>query len=151
MARALGLFPAALIAARGNMGANAFYNELRTLGVAPRRSEALALYRTAKGVVSVEGNDVYEDPNANPASGVLRDWPTKNATGIRQNVTLVYRDRATGEFSTTKYSVVSDNGITRNEAVNEAVAAYSDQAENYDQDLISAVHTSAFQFAPFGF
>jgi hypothetical protein len=64
---------------------------------------------------------------------------------------LVYRDRTTGNISKTYYSVVSDTGVTRESAISQAIGAYSDNAEQYNQDLIGAVHTSAYQMVPFGF
>jgi hypothetical protein len=151
VARVLGLFPAALIAAAQNSGAGVFYSALRDLGIAPRTSEAYALYRMAKGITEAGVSDVFGALDENPANNPLPSWPTRNATGVRQNISLVYRDRITGEISKTYYSVTSDTGITREEAVSQAITAYSDNAEAYGQDLIGAVHTSAYQLAPLGF
>lgn len=151
MARVLGLFPAALVAARQNSGATAFYNELRSLGLAPRTSEAYALYRMAKSIVASEGTQAFEPLENNPASGNLPLWPTKSSTGVRQNISLVYRDRTTGQISRTYYSTTSATGVSREAAIGEAIQAYSDNAEAYNQDLIGAVHTSAYQLTPMDF
>lgn len=148
MARVLGLFPSALIAASQNAGAGVFYRTLRALGVAPRQSEAYALYKQAKAITSAQGHDVFEPLNENPASNVLPVWPTRSATGVRQNVQLVYRDRTTGQMSKTYFSVTSDNGVTREEAISQAISAYASNAEQYNQDLIGAVHTSAYRMSP---
>jgi hypothetical protein len=150
MARILGLFPAALIAAAQNSGAGAFYRALRELNVAPRQSEAYALYRMAVSITAKQGNDVFEPLEGNPGESALPAWPTKEATGVRQNISLVYRDRTTGVISKTYYSVTSETGVAREEAIAQAIQAYSDNAEAYNQDLIGAVHTSAYQLTPFG-
>lgn len=151
MARVLGLFPAALLAAGQNSGAGGFYRTLRELGIAPRQSEAYALYRMAKAITSANNVDTFGALNENPATGALPEWPTRNATGIRQNVSLVYRDRTTGNISRTYYSISSELGTTREQAIAQAIAAYSDNAEAYNQDLIGAAHTSAYQLTPMGF
>jgi hypothetical protein len=150
MARILGLFPSALIAARGGMSANAFYRQLQSLGLAARRSEVLSLYRNAVSIVSAAADQVFEDPDQVPNPATLKVWPTAKSTGVKQTVTLQYRDKTTGEISKTYYSVTSPNGITRSEAVDQAISAYSDKADSYGQDLIGAVHTSAFRLTPTG-
>lgn len=149
MARILAVFPSALLAARQGMSANAFYRELQSLGLGARRSEVLALYREAKNIVSNGGQDVFQDQGLIPSGTALQPWPTKSATGVKQNVLLTYRDRTTGEITKTFYSVSSESGITRQEAVDQAIASYSDNQERYNQDLIGAVHTSAYQLIPF--
>lgn len=150
MARILGLLPAALLAASNDMGANAFDRELRNLGLGARRSEVLALYRTAKSIVSRSPDEPYRDPNGTPSGGELGTWPTKNKTGIVQNVTLVYRDRTTGQLNRTYYRYSSEGGVPRSHAMASAIDAYSGTAEQYNQDLVGAVHTSAYRLTPFG-
>lgn len=148
MARILGTFPAALIAARGGMSANAFYQELRSLGVAARRSEVLAVFRLAKEITAVSGNEPFADPNRAPSDQALKPWPSKKATGVLQTVTLAYRDRTTGQLQRTFWSIRTEQGIERAQAVEMAVNAYTLQAERYNQDLIGAIHTSSYQLLP---
>lgn len=150
MARILGAFPAALLAARGGMTANAFYRELQSLGIGARRGEVLALYREAQAIVSKTGSEVFADPTLVPSGQDLQVWPTRSATGIAQNVTLTYRDRTTGEISKTYYRVSSEEGVTREEAISRAISAYSEPSDRYNQDLIGAVHTSAYRLIPTG-
>jgi hypothetical protein len=132
------------------MSANAFYRQLQSLGLAARRSEVLALYREAKEIVSAAPEQVFENPDLAPDPTSLKIWPTSKATGVKQTVTLTYRDRTTGEISKTFYSVTSPDGIARSEAVDEAIGAYSDASERYNQDLIGAIHTSAYRLTPTG-
>lgn len=148
MARVLGLLPSALIAARGGMSGNAFYRELRRLGMGARRSEILELYGHARSIVSRTPEEPFRDIRQVPLASEMSAWPSKNATGIVQNVTLLYRDRVTGHIQRTYYRTVSDTGITRERAMAMATAAYSDHAESYDQDIIGAIHTSAYNLVP---
>lgn len=151
MARVLGLLPASLIAARGGLSANAFYRELRAQGLAARRSEVLALYKLSKSIVARGGEEVFRPITESPADEHLTPMPTRRATGIRQNVTLIYRHRQTGVISRTFYSVVSENGVIREHAMAEAINAYQDHAERYQQDLIGVVHTGSYRMMPMTF
>lgn len=148
MARSLGLLPSALLAARGGMTANAYYQELRALGIAARRSEVLEVFRNAKNIVTHSANEVFANPNDVPQAGEIPAWPSRKATGIMQTVTLVYRDRTTGALNQTYWRTVTPEGMSREAAIAAAVDAYSEHAESYDQDIVGAVHTSAYTLAP---
>lgn len=148
MARVLGLFPAALEAARGGMSANAFYRELRSEGIAARRTEVLQLYRMSKAIVAQSGEEPFRNERSVPTASEISPWPSKRATGIRQNVTLVYRDRVTGNISRTYYAHRSLTGVRRETAMATAIGAYASHAEAYGQDLIGAVHTSTYEYQP---
>lgn len=149
MARILGAFPAALIAARGGLSANAFVRSLQEAGFGARRTEALQLFAIAKKITTAAPEEPFKDITLVPDSSELQSWPTKKATGIRQNVSITYRDRTTGQIKQTFYSTVSENPLTREEVIARAIDAYSEHAERYDQDLIGAVHTSAYNLVPF--
>lgn len=148
MARILGLFPSALGAARQGMTATAWYQELRTLGIAPRSSEAYNLFRVAKDVVSRSAAEPFRSQNAVPSRDEIGQWPSKNATGIAQTVSLAYRDKVTGQIKQTWWRTVTPTGITRARAVAQAITSYSETAESYGQELIGAVHTSASELIP---
>lgn len=145
----LGALPAALLSARGGQSANAFYRELQSLGMGARRSEVLALHKLAVGIVTRSPDEPFRDITKIPAGHEMQPWPTKKATGIMQNVTLVYRDRITGTILNTYWRNTSENGIKRETAMATAINAYSDHAESYNQDLIGAVHTSSYNMVPF--
>jgi hypothetical protein len=149
MARVLSAFPSALIAARGGLSANAFARQLQSEGLGVRRSELLQLYKTAVGIVARTAEEPFRDLNSVPTAAERGTWPTRDATGVAQTVTLTYRDRTTGTIKQTWYRTVTPNGVTRGEAVARAISAYSDSADNYEQDLIGAVHTSAYNLTPF--
>ena len=145
----LGALPGALIAARNGLSANAFDRQLRELGMGARRSEVLQLYKYAVGIVRKNPDQPFRDIRTVPSSADLTPWPTKKATGIRQTVTLVYRDRVTGTINTTFWATTSPEGIRRETAMATAINAYAEHADRYGQDLIGAVHTGAHQYVPF--
>lgn len=149
MPRILGAFPAALNAASEGISANAFYRRLQELGIGARRSEVLSLYKIAAGIIARSPEEPFRDVTQVPTGEHLLPFPTRHATGVRQVVTLTYRDRTTGHIQQTFWSTVSQNGITRETALATAIDAYSEHAESYDQDLIGAVHTSAYALTPF--
>lgn len=149
MARILSLFPASLIAARAGMSANAFYQQLRDEGIAARRAEVLSLYKISRSIVATSGDEPFRDIGRAPSRGDLTAWPTKRATNIRQNVTLIYRDKTTGTINRTFWSTAHEAPITREEAMAASIDAYSSHAEDYNQDLIGAIHTGAYQYVPF--
>jgi hypothetical protein len=149
MPRILGALPAALIAARGGLSANAFARELQAQGFGARRSEVLELFKVAKGIVTRTQEEPFRPLNQTPLQSEIGTWPTKGATGIVQTVSLAYRDRTTGSIKQTWWRNTSQNGITREEAIAAAIDAYSEHAESYEQDLIGAVHTSAYNLSPF--
>ena len=151
MARILGLMPSALRAARAGLTATEWYKLLRVQGIAPRQSEAYKLYSQAVGLVSNAPNEIGARQSEKPRMSELSVYPTKNATGMMQTVTLMYRNKTTGTFNTVFYRVTSKTGVTRATAVKKAVDAYAGQAENYDQELIAAVHSSAYRMEPSGF
>jgi len=148
MARILGLFPAALDAARGGMSANAFIRQLSEQGIAPRRTEALQLYKIARGIVATHAEEPFRPQGAVPTANEIALWPTRRAAGIAQTVTLAYRDRTTGQIKQTWWSIKTEAGMSREAAVAAAIDAYSEHAESYDQELIGAVHTSAYRYSP---
>lgn len=148
MARILGLFPSALIAARGGLSANAYYRELRDLGIAARRSEVLSLFKIAKSITTGSPDEPFRNIYDVPTSDELTTWPSKKSEGVAQTVTLTYRDMTTGQIQQTWWRTVTANGITREEALATAIDAYSEHAESYNQEIIGAVHTSAYRMTP---
>lgn len=149
MARILSIFPSALIAAGRGSSANAFYRELQQLGLGARRSEVLALYKIARGIVAQSPQEPFRDITAVPTASEISPWPTKKATGFAQTVQLVYRDRTTGSLAKTYWRTANPQPITREQAMAQAISAYADHADEYNQDLIGAVHTSTYQNIPF--
>lgn len=146
----MALWPSALLAAKGGMSQSAFAREMRSLGMGARDSEMAALFKMATKVVGEHGDEAFANPSATPSESEMLPWATKAAEGVRQNISLVYRDRITGHQNLVPYSAYSENGMAREHAIAAAIDSYSEHAEAYGQDLIGAAHTSTYRFTPFG-
>jgi hypothetical protein len=151
MARILGLMPSALRAARAGLTATEWYKVLRVQGVAPRQSEAYKLYSQAVSLVANAPSEIGAPQGQKPRVAELPVYPTKSATGVMQTVTLLYRNRTTGAIGQVFYRVTSEKGVTRSSAVKKAIESYAGAADNYDQEMIAAVHSSAYRMVPTGF
>lgn len=148
MARILGAYPAALIAARSGMSGAAFIRALRAAGMGARESEARSLLKTAYEALRTNPDEPFADPNAVPDLSTASPWPTVSATGVKQAVQLTYRQKATGTLITVPYQVTSETGVTRQDAIAKAIEAYKNRAEEYGQELVGAVHTKTFSLTP---
>lgn len=148
MPAVLGLFPSALLAARAGLSERAWEREVRSLGLGARSSEMLQLWRVAKSVATRSPDEPFRDITRAPLGNEVTGWPTKDATGIMQNVSIVYRDKTTGKLKQTFYRSVSPNGEVREAVMARAIDAYSANADNYNQELIGAVHTSSYRLEP---
>lgn len=148
MAKILGAFPAALIAARNGLSGAEFIRYLRATGEGARESEVRALLKTAYSALRNNPDEPFADPNAVPDIATASPWPTLTATGVKQAVELTYRQKATGTLITVPYQVSSETGVTRAEAISKAIEAYRMKAEEYGQELVGAVHTKTFSLVP---
>jgi hypothetical protein len=148
MARILGAFPAALIAARNGLNGSEFIRFLRAAGEGARESEVRALLKTAYNTLKNNPDEPFADPNAVPDFSTASPWPTVSARGVKQAVQLTYRVKATGTLITVPYQVTSQAGVTRAEAIAKAIEAYKIRAEEYGQELVGAIHTKTFQLVP---
>lgn len=148
MARILGLFPAALIAAKEGMSGAAFIRTVRALGMGARESEMRALLKVAYNTLKTNPDSAFENPDEVPDISAAQPWPTVAASGMSQRIELTYRVKATGTLITVPYAVSSENGVTRAEAIAKAIEAYKGKAEQYGQELVGAVHTKTFVLTP---
>jgi hypothetical protein len=149
VAKILGLFPSALVAAAAGETASEWIKTMQSIGLGARTSEMRQLYTLAAGIVRRSPDEIFRDIGQVPTGPEIQVWPTKKATGIVQTVTLVYRDRTTGKLNQTYWKTSNPVPMTREAAMATAVSAYADQAERYNQDLVGAVHTSTYQQVPF--
>lgn len=148
MARILGAFPAALIAAKNGLSGAEFIRYLRSAGLGARDSEVRALLKVAYNTLKTNPDEPFADPNSKPDLSAASPWPTVSAKGVSQRVTLTYRQKSTGTLITVPYSVNSETGVTRQQAIAKAIEAYQAKAEEYGQELVGAVHTKTFVLTP---
>jgi hypothetical protein len=135
-------------AAREGYSAGAWLQSLREAGAGIRRQVGLRLYANAKRIVAEYGEEPFRELSEVPSVSETPPLPTKGATGILQHVRLQYRERVTNNVRDVYFNVKSDEGMTRQEAINAAIEAYAPHSERYQTVLLGAVHTGAVKLVP---
>lgn len=135
------VIPFAIKAASAGYSANQFVAELRAAGAGMRRNVALRVFAQGRALAAEYRQEPTRPLNAIPTFTESRQWPTRDSSGVLQTVQLTYRERVTDRLVTRFYNVKTAGGVTRQEAIDQAVQANSDNATRYQQVLIGAVHT----------
>jgi hypothetical protein len=143
-----GLFGSAVRAAREGVSAGAWLRALSAAGAGIRRQVGLRLYAQAKTVAAEAGDEPTRPLDEVPSLAEQPPVPTRDKAGTLQTVRLIYRESVTGNLRTVFHSVKSESGITRQEAIDAAVAAYQPHSDEYQTTLVGAVHTSAVRLTP---
>lgn len=143
-----GFLGSAIRAAQEGVSANRWLKALADAGTGIRRAVGLKLYAEAKGIAAEAGTEPTRALHQVPLPGEMRPHPTRGTAGVLQTVRLVYRERVTGKLVTRFHSTVSPEGYTRQEAIQAAIEAYAAHSEEYQNDLVGAVHTSAVRLVP---
>lgn len=121
---------------------------LRFFGIGMRTQNFYRLWGTARAVVAEAGQEPTRPLTQVPTLSEMPPVATSGAEGVLQTVRLIYRERETGNIRVVYHSTKSEAGITRAEAIAAAADAYSGHSEEYQTDLIAAVHTSAIRLVP---
>lgn len=136
-----GLIPFALRAVGEGLSANQWANALRESGAGVRRQVALRIYGQARAIAAEYGQEVTRPLDQVPNRNEARSWPTRETDGVLQTVQLFYRERVTGNIIQRFYNTKTAEGITRREAIQQAIDANVGNATRYEQGLVGAVHT----------
>lgn len=139
----------ALEAAQEGLSANAFLASMREGGMGIRRSVGLELYGLAKRTLAETGASAFSAPGVVPDPATFGSTLTRGAEGFLQHVRLVYREQVTGRIVERHYSVKTQQPVTPQEAVDQAVSGYADAADRYRQSLVGAIYTGGTNLVPF--
>lgn len=137
------LIPSALRAVREGLSANAWLAALREAGSGVRRAVGLSIFGQARTLAAEYEAEPTRALDRVPAFSDMKQWPTKASSGILQTVQIFYRENMTGRIVQRFYNVRTQEGLTRQEAINQAIDANADNADRYEQVLVGAVHTGA--------
>jgi hypothetical protein len=137
-----------LRAAAEGISANQALSALSEAGIGIRRQVGLRLYAEARRVTAESGEEPSRPLDQVPALAEAPPTPTRTRQGVLQTVTIFVRENVTGNIRALFHNTVSDTGVTRQEAINEAVDAYNDHAAEYPTVIVGAVHTSARTLVP---
>ena len=143
-----GLFGSAVRAAREGLSAGAWLRALQAAGAGIRRQVGLRLFAEAKVTARESGLEPTRDITQVPALAEMPPIATRAEAGVLQTVRLVYRERVTGNLRVVFHTTKSENGVTRAEAVANAISAYQGHSEEYQTELVGAVHSSAVRMVP---
>jgi hypothetical protein len=135
------LIPHALRAIGEGLSANQWAQALRESGAGMRRQVALRIYGQARSIAAEYGQESTRPLDQVPNRNEARSWPTRESDGVLQTVQIFYRERVTGNIVQRFYNVKTENGITRQQAIDQAIDANTGNASRYQQELIGAVHT----------
>lgn len=142
------IIPFAIKAANAGYSANQFVTALRESGAGIRRAVALKVFAEGRALAAEYGQEPLRPLNAVPTFRESRQWPTRDSEGVLQTVQLKYRERVTDRVITRFFNVKTATGVTRQEAIDRAIAAYDPNAGPYQQVLIDAVHTGTALLVP---
>jgi len=138
-----GLIGLALRAVRTGTSANTFVAQLREAGAGVRRQVGLRVYAAAKALNAEYGQEPTRPLDRPPSPDEQRSWPVRSPSGVLQTVSLFYRERVTGNIVQRFYTVKTQQGISRGEAIQRAIDANVVNAIQYEQELIGGFHTGA--------
>lgn len=122
----------------------------REFGLGMRTQEFYALWGQAQVVVREAGEEPTRPLDQVPTlaeSAPVAAGPRAEA-GVIQTVRLTYRENVTGKLRVVYHSTKSDEGITRQEAINNAISSYAAHSAEYETSLLAAAHTSAIRIVP---
>jgi hypothetical protein len=106
---------------------------------------AFAEVRTA---VTARESEQTKSLRLRPRGDELALWPTRNASGIAQQVEVLARDRTTGQVRRIPYTVKSPRGLSRQGAITHAIGAMQANEADYDQVILGGVHVGAYRMEP---
>jgi hypothetical protein len=142
------LFGSAIRAASEGLSAGAWLRALSESGAGIRRQVGLRLYAEARVVAAESGQEATRPLDQVPTLSEMPPVATRATEGVLQTVRLVYRERVTGNLRVVFHSTKSSEGITREQAVQNAIDEYSEHSEEYQTTLVGAAHTSAVRLVP---
>lgn len=121
---------------------------LQEEGLGIRRQQFYRLWGTARAIAAEAGLEPTRPLDQAPELANIPPVATNAAEGYLHTVRLVYKERVTGNQRVVYHSTKSDTPLTRQEAIDEAIDAYQAHSEEYETDLIAAVHTSVIHLVP---
>jgi len=143
-----GYFGSAVRAAGEGISASAWLRTLAEAGTGIRRQVGLRLYAEARRVVAEAGEEPSRALSAVPSLAEMAPIATRSSAGVLQTVQVSYREKVTGNIRTVYHTTKSEHGVTREQAITNAISAYAGHAEEYEQTLLGAVHSSAVRMVP---
>jgi hypothetical protein len=115
-----------------------------------RTQQFYRLWGEAQNVVTEAGQEPTRPLDQVPTMAESPPSPAsmRATIGYLQTVRLIYTERETGHVRTVYHSTKSTFGVTRAQAIANAIDAYASHSEEYQTTLLAAAHTSSVRITP---
>jgi hypothetical protein len=144
-------FSAAVRTAREGLSARAGLAAYRSAGGRVNDATWFRMVTEAKATVASRSAELTRPLNRRPTAGEATRWTTRQASGWMQNVEVKVRDRATNQVLTVPYSISSSRPVTRQQAIDAALATITPAGTGGDtQQILGAVYVSTLLMVPGG-
>jgi hypothetical protein len=114
---------------------------LQESGAGIRRQVALRVYGEARRIAAEYQQEPTRPLDQVPTRAEGAPWEVRGEPGVLQSVRLFFRERVTGNIIEKFYNVKTAEGITRQEAIDRAMAAYVGSTSQREQTFEGAFHT----------
>lgn len=103
----------------------------------------------ARAMMAQRGDELGRPLNRRPTSDEMVRWTTRNASGFIQQVNVMVRDRDTGEIIALPYSYKGRTLISRQRAIDAAMATFTPEGTDGEkQQILGAVYSGTWEMVP---
>jgi hypothetical protein len=145
---------AAIKAVKSGLSANAGYRAFQAAGGAVARATWLRTVGEIRRTLSNQLDEATRPLNRRPTANEITPISTKTRSGYIQQVDVYVRNRDTGEVESRPFSWRTQVLVTRQAAVNEALAAFdtgvTGSPDRFNETVLGATYTSTLQLTPRG-
>jgi hypothetical protein len=144
---------AAISSVKQGLSANEGLRQFRAAGGKIGRSAWLALRAEVGAALANRPTEMAAPLNAIPGAEHVQQFTTTSATGVIQQVEVLYRVKGTDTIVNRPFSVKGQQMITRQDAIQAALdqMALSQQRTLYEEQVIlGAVYVGTYQLVPGG-
>lgn len=141
-------FSAAIRSVRDGLSARAGLRAYRGGGGRIQDSRWFRAYGQARAAVGARPAALAAPLDRRATADEVLTWTTRGARGRLDQVEVYVLDRDSGDVIPIPYSVRSQTGVTRQQAIDEALNVYTPEGEGYNQVILGAAHVGAFDLQP---
>jgi hypothetical protein len=145
---------AAIKAVKSGLSANAGYRSFQAAGGSIARATWLRTVGEVRRTLSNQLDEASRPLNRRPVASEITPISTKTRSGYIQQVDVYVRNRDTGEVESRPFSWRTQVLVTRQAAVNEALAAFdtgvTGSPDRFNETVLGATYTSTLQLNPRG-
>jgi hypothetical protein len=144
-------FWAAVRTVREGLSARGGLSAYRGAGGEIRDATWYRMVSEARAAIAGREREAGAPLNRMPVADEITQWSTPRARGFIQQVEVAVRDRDTGQVLMLPYSVRGDRLVTRQEAIDEALAHYTPEGTDGERQVIlGALSVGVYRMMPGG-